>query len=73
MELDKRMALTVEGQATWADPDKQARCSSCRHIVRHLKPKPFRPDQCKLVFALTRRHGAPFDAKKATACSKYQA
>ncbi len=72
MDLQQRMAMTVEGQATWADPERGQKCSSCRHIQRHQKPKPFRPDQCKLVFLLTRRHGVPLDAKKAIACSKYE-
>jgi hypothetical protein len=72
VELAERMALTVEGQATWANPDMAAKCISCRHIQRHVKPRPFKPDQCKLVWLLTRRQGVPFDARKAIACSKYE-
>lgn len=72
MDLQQRMTMTVEGQATWADPEKGAKCSSCRHVGRHQKPRPFKPDQCRLVFLVSRRHGVPFDAKKAIACSKYE-
>nr|DAL11083.1 MAG TPA_asm: Kruppel-like factor 3 ZINC FINGER, KRUPPEL-LIKE, TRANSCRIPTION [Bacteriophage sp.] len=72
MDLAERMSLTKEGQVTWADPEIGQKCSACRHVQRHAKPKPFRPDQCALVFTHSRRHGVPFDAKKAIACSKFE-
>jgi hypothetical protein len=72
VELQDRMRMTVDGQVTWADPSKEAKCSSCRHIGKHKKPKLFKEDQCKLVFLISRQHGVPFDAKKAIACSKYE-
>lgn len=72
MELKDRMMMTVEGQVAWADPSKNAKCITCKSIGKHPKPKPQKPDQCKLVFAVSRRQGLPFDAKKATACSKYE-
>lgn len=72
MDLQDRMALTKEGQVTWADPDIGQKCSACKHVQRHAKPKPFRDYQCKLVFVHLRRHGLPFDARKAIACSKFE-
>lgn len=72
MELQERMQKTVAGQVTWADPDKGMKCSACRHIKRHERPKPHKPDQCALVWVHMRRKGEPFDAKTAIACSKFE-
>jgi hypothetical protein len=72
MELEERMKLTTTGQVTWADPEKGMKCSACKHIKRHPKPRPFRPDQCGLVWAHMHRQGEPLDAKKAIACSKFE-
>lgn len=72
MDLQERMAKTVEGQVTWADPEIGQRCSACRHLQRHPKPRPFKPDQCRLVLAHSRRQGAAFDGRQAIACPKFE-
>ena len=72
MELNERMALTVEGQVTWADPAKNAKCITCKNVGKHPKPKLQREHICQLVFVFTRKKGLPFDAKRAVGCSKYE-
>ncbi len=72
MELKDRMALTVEGQVTWADPSKGAKCITCKNVGKHPKPKIQREQICQLVFLFTKKKGVPFDARRATACSKYE-
>lgn len=74
MELKDRMVLTLPGQLTWADPEKGAKCITCKHIRRHPKPKMNMQmmHQCGLVFAHSKRHGVPLDAKRAIACSMYE-
>ncbi|UOF80355.1 hypothetical protein [Caudoviricetes sp.] len=74
MELKDRMLRTVAGQVTWADPELGKKCIDCKWCVRHTKPKlaPRMEDQCKLVFVHTKRHGVPFNAKLAIACSKFE-
>jgi len=71
-DLATRMQKTVPGQITWAEPEICRKCSDCKHCIPHPKPKIRRPDQCKLVKAMTRRVGEPFDGKKAIACPKLE-
>ena len=72
MDLQERMSKTVPGQVTWANPEIGQRCSACKYVQRHDKPKHPLTDQCKLVFMVSRRHGVPFNAKQAIACSKFE-
>lgn len=71
MELAERMAATVSGQVTWADPSKGQKCIMCRHVGKHPKPVEHKPDICNLVRVHTKKNGLPFSAKKAIACSMF--
>ena len=72
MELQERMAKTVEGQLTWADPSLGKTCADCKHREAHPKPREFKPDICTLVKIHTKKIGVPFMARKAIACGKYE-
>lgn len=72
MELKDRIAMTVTGQLTWADPSKKANCSSCRHITRATFGKKTGTHVCSLVKAHTGKNGVPFLPDRAVACSKYE-
>ncbi len=72
MELQERMAKTVLGQLTWANPELGKTCAECKHCATHPKPREFRPNVCQLVKVHTGRVGLPFMASKAIACGKYE-
>jgi hypothetical protein len=73
-DLAERMKMTVPGQLTWARPELGKKCKECNWCVRHPKPSLSPPlrHQCKLVFIHSKRHGIPFDAYTAVACSKFE-
>lgn len=71
MELIDRMAMTVEGQVTWANPDLGEKCSACGHF-KQIKPRrPSGDGRCSLVLAVTGNNGKPFYGSCACACSKF--
>lgn len=71
-ELGQRMAKTVSGQVTWAEPELGKTCAECRHLARHPKPREFKPDVCQLVKVHTGKIGASFMGRKAIACPKFE-
>lgn len=72
MELNERMAWTTEGQVTWADPELGKKCFQCVH-ADHKWPsaKNRKTHICTLVKLVSGRTGAPYDGKRAIACSKF--
>lgn len=71
-ELGQRMAKTVSGQVTWAEPELGKTCAECKHLARHPNPGQFKPDVCQLVKLHTGRIGKPFMGRKAIACPKFE-
>lgn len=73
--LEARMAMTLTGQASWADPDRhpKVKCASCANYrtANSLGKTSKHGGFCHLVKQLTRRDGQPFDGKSAMACSQY--
>jgi len=74
-KLAERIAVTHEGQVTWADPSLAKRCAACRHYasanISRGKQKDF--GRCGMVKVMTRKPGKPFDGQRAWACSKFEA
>jgi hypothetical protein len=75
MELQERMAKTVKGQVTWADPSKGMKCKSCKHLSRvplHENRSDKRLNhRCDLVKLHTKKKGVPFNGDLAIACSMF--
>lgn len=71
-ELGQRMAKTVSGQVTWAEPELGKTCAECKHLALHPKPREFKRDVCLLVKVHIGRIGKPFMGRKAIACPKFE-
>lgn len=75
MELQERMAKTVKGQVTWADPSKGMKCTSCKHLSRvpaHEVGADKRAcHRCDLVKLHTKKKGMAFNGSLAIACSMF--
>jgi hypothetical protein len=77
MTLEERMAATVKGQVTWADPSKGAKCISCAHIIKVPEDElnsfvyPGNVNRCTLVKLHTKKKGVIFNGSRAIACSMY--
>ena len=73
MELAERVAMTKEGQVTWADPDIGRKCWECLHAHNKWPRAPNRKTHiCSMVRLVSGRTGKPFDAQRAIACSKFK-
>lgn len=74
MDIEKRMTMTVKGQLTWADPDRNggARCDACKHFARLAHAKKSGNGVCHLVEAHTKKPGLPFFGDQAIGCSKFE-
>lgn len=74
MDLEQRMKLTIKGQLTWADPDRNdgARCNICKHFARSERVTVKGNGVCALVEAHTKKRGLPFFGDMAIGCSKFQ-
>jgi hypothetical protein len=75
-DIQVRMALTQEGQVTWARPDLGMKCVTCVHMVdrKERVVKGVKRDlaRCYLVKVHTGRHGVEFNVGSAIACSQYK-
>jgi hypothetical protein len=75
LELQDRMAKTVKGQVSWADPEKGMKCISCKHLSR-VPPHKIGADKrlahrCDLVKLHSKKDGAAFNGNLAIACSMF--
>lgn len=71
MTLEERMSLTAQGRVTWADPSKNAKCLTCRHVSRLPTKEKTGTHVCHLVKVHTKKRGIAFIAGNAIACSMY--
>ena len=78
MDVQERMAKTVKGQVTWANPDLGKKCSGCAHIQKVPRAElPKNPligvdHRCGLVKVHTGKKGEAFNARTAIACNKFK-
>lgn len=68
--LDRRMALHVEGQVTWPEPEVGRMCDACAHYST-ARFKTAGKGECRLVRLHQNVLGRGFDGAKATACPKF--
>jgi hypothetical protein len=72
MELQQRINMTAQGQATWANPEIGKKCIECAHIANAPRPSQRKKHICELVRVVSGKKGVPYDAIIAVACSKFQ-
>lgn len=77
-DLQARMALYTEGQATWPVLNSPHKCTACTHLrKRKLSEKKWKEGQgyCGYAAKLTngKKWSVAFDAKTAIACSQFEA
>ena len=69
------MAKTVKGQVTWADPSKNMKCTSCKHLSRipthEMGADKRLAHRCNLVKLHTKKNGVAFNGNLAIACSMF--
>lgn len=68
--LSSRMALHVEGQVTWPEPEVGRMCDACAHYSA-ARFKTAGKGECRLVRLHQNVLGKGFDGATATACSKF--
>lgn len=71
MDLQERMAKTVAGQVTWANPELGMKCRSCRHCSRLPHSEKTGTHICELVKLHTKKRGVAFDPDRAIACTMF--
>lgn len=73
-DLSARIAMTRQGQCTWARPELKAKCTACAHYrdgkVTRGKSKGF--GFCSQVKVHTKKQGKLFDGSAAWACGQYE-
>lgn len=74
VSLNDRIAVTKQGQCTWAIPGNSNRCASCAHYSDGSvsKGKHEGHGRCGLVKKHTRKRGVLFDGASAFACTMFR-
>lgn len=70
-DLEERMRLTVLGQVTWAEPEKEARCAACAYWAQKSVRNGVEMGFCNLVKAHSRMKQHLFAGQEAIACSQF--
>lgn len=72
--LETRMAMTVVGQVTWAEPEVGEKCASCAYWgLKKVRKDGVKLGVCAMVRVYSKLNMVPFVGEAAIACPKFLA